>query len=42
MSYEDSFIATACTLKLTAINPGYLKKYFSGKTFMKLTRMQMQ
>ena len=36
MFYEKSFIAAACTLKLKAINPGYLKNYVSGKTFMKL------
>ena len=42
MFYENSFTAAACTLKLKAINPSYLKNYVSGKTFMKLTDMQMQ
>ena len=40
--YDNSFIAVACTLKLKAINPSYLKNYVSGKTFMKLTCMQIQ
>ena len=40
--YENSFVAAACTLKLKAINPSYLKNYVSGKNFMKLTRTQMQ
>ena len=42
MFYDNSFITVACAPKLKAINPSYLKNYLSGKTFMKLTCMQMQ
>ena len=38
----SNHLCPTSTLKLKAINPGYLKKYFSGKTFTKLTRMQIQ